>query len=79
LFYFLAWRDLLVRYKQTVVGLAWSLIRPILTKVLELDLQGLLPAPGDFGGQRDHQLCRFSDFPASWYFDKTERSFADVT
>ncbi len=31
LFYFLAWRDLLVRYKQTVVGMAWSLIRPILT------------------------------------------------
>ncbi len=31
LFLFLAWRDLLVRYKQTVVGLAWSLIRPLLT------------------------------------------------
>ena len=34
LFYFLAWRDLLVRYKQTVVGVAWSLIRPILTMVI---------------------------------------------
>src|SRR5262249_55480820 len=31
LFLFLAWRDLLVRYKQTVVGVAWSLIRPVLT------------------------------------------------
>ncbi len=31
LFYFLAWRDLLVRYKQTLVGVAWSLIRPLLT------------------------------------------------
>jgi lipopolysaccharide transport system permease protein len=31
LFAFLAWRDLLVRYKQTVVGVAWSLIRPVLT------------------------------------------------
>lgn len=31
LFYFLAWRDLLVRYKQTVVGIMWALIRPILT------------------------------------------------
>jgi lipopolysaccharide transport system permease protein len=31
LFYFLAWRDLLVRYKQTVVGVAWALIRPLLT------------------------------------------------
>jgi lipopolysaccharide transport system permease protein len=34
LFYFLAWRDLLVRYKQTVVGVAWSLIRPILGVVM---------------------------------------------
>ncbi|HEY1788148.1 MAG TPA: ABC transporter permease [Verrucomicrobiae bacterium] len=30
LFYFLAWRDFLIRYKQTVVGIAWSLIRPFL-------------------------------------------------
>jgi lipopolysaccharide transport system permease protein len=34
LFYFLTWRDLLVRYKQTVVGIAWSLIRPFLTMVV---------------------------------------------
>jgi len=31
LFYFLAWRDLLVRYKQTVIGIAWALVRPLLT------------------------------------------------
>jgi len=30
LFVFLAWRDILVRYKQTVVGVAWGLIRPAL-------------------------------------------------
>ncbi|HUB86602.1 MAG TPA: ABC transporter permease [Verrucomicrobiae bacterium] len=30
LFFFLAWRDLLIRYKQTVVGVAWALIRPAL-------------------------------------------------
>ena len=34
LFYFLAWRDILVRYKQTVVGVAWSLIRPLLTMLI---------------------------------------------
>src|SRR5450755_2028496 len=34
LFYFLAWRDILVRYKQTVVGVAWSLIRPFLTMLV---------------------------------------------
>jgi lipopolysaccharide transport system permease protein len=31
LLYFLAWRDLLVRYKQTAVGVAWALLRPLLT------------------------------------------------
>ncbi len=31
LFAFFAWRDLLVRYKQTVVGVSWSLFRPLLT------------------------------------------------
>jgi lipopolysaccharide transport system permease protein len=31
LFYFLAWRDILVRYKQTAIGMAWALIRPFLT------------------------------------------------
>ena len=34
LFYFLAWRDILVRYKQTVIGIAWALIRPLLTMVV---------------------------------------------
>ena len=34
LFYFLAWRDILVRYKQTIVGVAWSLIRPLLTMLI---------------------------------------------
>lgn len=31
LFYFLAWRDVLVRYKQTAIGVAWSILRPLLT------------------------------------------------
>jgi lipopolysaccharide transport system permease protein len=34
LFYFLAWRDILVRYKQTVIGIAWSVIRPLLTMIV---------------------------------------------
>jgi len=34
LFYFLAWRDILVRYKQTVFGVAWSLLRPLMTMVV---------------------------------------------
>jgi lipopolysaccharide transport system permease protein len=34
LFQVLAWRDLSVRYKQTVIGVLWALIRPILTMVI---------------------------------------------
>lgn len=30
LFYYLAWRDVLVRYKQTFIGVAWSVLRPLL-------------------------------------------------
>lgn len=34
LFYILAWRDFKVRYKQTVIGVAWSVLRPLLTMVV---------------------------------------------
>src|SRR5206468_5952654 len=34
LFYFLAWRDVLVRYKQTVIGILWAVLRPLLTAVV---------------------------------------------
>jgi len=34
LFYVLAWRDIAVRYKQTIIGVAWALIRPFLTMVV---------------------------------------------
>ena len=54
LFYFLAWRDILVRYKQTVIGIAWALVRPLLTmivftfvfsKIAKLPAPGSLPYP----------------------------------
>src|SRR5262245_60042686 len=34
LFYFLAWRDILVTYKQTVIGLAWAVLRSLLTMII---------------------------------------------
>jgi lipopolysaccharide transport system permease protein len=34
LFLFLSWRDLLVRYKQTAIGIAWSILRPLLTMIV---------------------------------------------
>ena len=33
LVYFLAWKDILVRYKQTVIGLGWAAIRPLLVMI----------------------------------------------
>lgn len=34
LFQVLAWRDVSVRYKQTVVGIAWAVVRPVLTMII---------------------------------------------
>lgn len=34
LFYILSWRDIKVRYKQTVIGALWSVIRPLLTMII---------------------------------------------
>jgi lipopolysaccharide transport system permease protein len=34
LLYFLAWRDIKVRYKQTLLGVAWAVIQPLLTMVV---------------------------------------------
>lgn len=49
LFAFFAWRDLLVRYKQTVVGVSWSLFRPLLTVgvlTIVFGRLGKMPADG---------------------------------
>lgn len=52
LFYFLSWRDFLVRYKQTAIGIAWALLRPLLTmavftvvfgKIAKLPAEGAAP------------------------------------
>jgi len=34
LLYFLVWRDVKVRYKQTVLGVAWSVIQPLITMII---------------------------------------------
>ena len=34
LFYILSWRDLKVRYKQTIIGVVWSVLRPLLTMAI---------------------------------------------
>src|SRR6267142_277623 len=34
LFYFLVWRDVKIRYKQTVIGAAWAIVQPVMTMVV---------------------------------------------
>lgn len=50
LFIILAWRDISVRYKQTIIGVAWAIIRPFLTMVVFTVIFGRvarLPSDGD--------------------------------
>lgn len=50
LLYVLAWRDISVRYKQTLLGMAWAVIRPLLTVVVFTVVFGKLakmPSDGD--------------------------------
>src|SRR5690606_15021968 len=50
LFAILAWRDVAVRYKQTVIGILWAAIRPLLTMVIFTIVFGRLaklPTEGD--------------------------------
>ncbi len=49
LFYFLSWRDILVRYKQTAIGIAWSIIRPLVTMVIFTIIFGKLAKLPDGG------------------------------
>jgi lipopolysaccharide transport system permease protein len=50
LFFILAWRDVAVRYKQTVIGVAWAVVRPFLTMMIFTVVFGRLaqlPTDGD--------------------------------
>jgi lipopolysaccharide transport system permease protein len=49
LFYVLTWRDVAVKYKQTVIGIAWAFLQPALTTTITVFVFGHLarmPAPG---------------------------------
>jgi lipopolysaccharide transport system permease protein len=48
LLYFLVWRDIKVRYKQTVIGVAWAILQPLFTMVIfSLLFGGLANMPSD--------------------------------
>src|SRR5271168_1146063 len=50
LFAILAWRDVAVRYKQTVMGVAWAVVRPFLTMVVFTVIFGRLAKLPSEGG-----------------------------
>jgi lipopolysaccharide transport system permease protein len=57
LFYFLAWRDVKVRYKQTVLGVLWAIIQPLFTMMVFTVLFGRLV-----------RLERDADIPATVFY-----------
>jgi lipopolysaccharide transport system permease protein len=77
LFYFLAWRDILVRYKQTVIGIAWAVIRPFLTMLVftvVFNKVARLPAPG----AAPYALMVFAGMLA-WQFFSTAMSESSLS
>src|ERR1700704_5325619 len=74
LFYVLAWRDLAVRYKQTVIGAAWAIIRPLLTMAIFTIIFGhIAKLPSD--GAAPYPLMVFAGMLA-WTFFSTGLSDA---
>lgn len=66
LFFFMVWRDVKIRYKQTLLGVAWAIIQPFMTmivfsllfgKVAKLDTEGI-PYP----------IFYYSGLVPWWYF-----------
>ena len=74
LFRVLAWRDLAVRYKQTVIGAAWAIIRPFLTMLVFTVIFGrIAKLPSD--GNAPYALMVFAGM-LPWTFFSTGLSEA---
>jgi lipopolysaccharide transport system permease protein len=65
LLYFLSWRDILVRYKQTVIGVGWAVLRPLLTMLIFTFVFGKVAALPSYG--IPYSLLVFSAM-LPWYF-----------
>jgi lipopolysaccharide transport system permease protein len=77
LFYVLAWRDVAVRYKQTVIGAAWAVIRPFLTMVVFSVIFGrIAKLPSD--GEVPYPLMVFAGM-LPWTFFSTGLSEASAS
>src|SRR6201995_1816038 len=65
LFGFLAWRDILVRYKQTALGVAWALIRPLLPLLVSTVIFGKIAGLSSPGLPYPVLVCAGT---LPWYF-----------
>ncbi len=88
LIFFLSWRDIKVRYKQTALGVAWAVIQPVFTMVVFSVFFGRLggsPSAGlpypifVFCALLPWQLFAYLLTESSnSYFRRMERTFADT-
>lgn len=69
LLFFLAWRDVLVKYKQAALGIAWAVLRPVLTTVVFTLVFGKLA--GLSSGDVPYSLLVFSGMVPWLYFAGT--------
>lgn len=74
LFYILAWRDLAVRYKQTLIGAAWAIIQPLLTMLVMTVVFGRVAGLPTEGGAPYPILVLAATLP--WMFFSTSLSSA---
>jgi lipopolysaccharide transport system permease protein len=73
LLYFLAWRDVKVRYKQTVLGAAWAILQPLLTMLVFTMLFGRLARmPTD--GQPYPLFCYIALLPWNFFVTAVSNS-----
>lgn len=78
LFYILSWRDIKVRYKQTVLGAAWGVIRPLLTMVIFSLVFGRVAKMADPNAPYPYTLLVFAGL-LPWQFFATALQESSVS
>lgn len=77
LFYVLSWRDIAVRYKQTVIGIAWAIIQPLLSMVIMTVIFGkVADLPSE--GSAPYAIMVFAAM-LPWYFFANSLSSASMS
>jgi len=60
LFYFFTWRDIKVKYKQSILGLAWAILQPLLLMVIFTVFFGMFLGVGEKVGSIPYSLFNYS-------------------